>query len=187
MKTSEKPVEHLPTPEILLKSTLETLFGSEEALGVYYADPCDPDNPDPDSHIALLPGAGQMGTCTRCAAFVVQRLTDLGLPPESLQIQGFWTAENPMATHPALRNDDGHDFAVVGNRFIVDPWISVYTGYETQTVYDLKDPLDTPKIREIYGDPACWTPTDPRRIFLLLEEHKKWNPNENPHKDLEPE
>ena len=122
-----------------LKALLVALFQSEESMGVYYQElPCDT--------LAMLPfDSGDFGTCTNSARMIVGQLG-------RGEVCGFSQEDNPTAN--AHYFNDGHDFAVIDNRLVVDPWISHYTGYRTKSVYDLLEDAD--EIREIYGDPNCW-------------------------------
>lgn len=158
---------------MLDRESLEGMFGTEEALGVYYDDPCRPGHPESEDLVAMLPGVGQMGTCTRCAIYVMAKLLSAGVEIDQVQIKGFFREDNPAATHPALEVVDGHDFAVLSGRFVIDPWISVYTGCEDQTVYDLRDPQDAPKILAIYGDPSAWSDVDKDKVLLLIDDAKE--------------
>jgi len=62
----------------------------------------------------------------------------------------------------------GHDFAIVDDRYIVDPWlmeveldrITTLTGkklYVNQGVFDLENSNDRQLAREIYGPSSNWT------------------------------
>lgn len=73
---------------------------------------------------------------------------------------GFFIEKNPV-THPEIDGAGGHDFAVIGQRYIVDPWISLFTGAEDRSVYDLHDPKDAEIIKHIYGDVEKWSLYDP--------------------------
>ena len=68
--------------------------------------------------------------------------------------------DNPSVTHAGVIVAGGHDFALIDDRYIVDLWISLYTGEEEQVVYDLSKPSDHEKIHAIYGDPVNWSVWD---------------------------
>lgn len=70
------------------------------------------------------------------------------------QIWGFSDNENPGTAYFSDDGDDGHHFAVVSNRYIVDPWM--FSG-EGKSVWDLNDPTDSQEIKSLYGDPKRWT------------------------------
>jgi hypothetical protein len=52
----------------------------------------------------------------------------------------------------------GHDFAVVDDRFIVDPWLAEVTNgeYGTREVFDLQDKADEEIIKTLYGPREFW-------------------------------
>jgi len=126
-----------------LKSQLEDAFKSEEAMGVTYEDEYGDGN-----EIATLPDGNEMGRCTNCAHFVVATVG-------RGQVFGFLVDHNPV-THDEIDACGGHDFAVIDGRFIVDPWISHYTGCEEQTVFDMQSNDDLEMITSIYGNPSNW-------------------------------
>lgn len=146
---------------------LVDMFRSEEAIGITYEKPF----PSHEDEYAMLPeGFGQMGRCTNCALFVASRI------PNAV-VAGFRAEDpdqNPACTHEVIRTVMGHDFAVVEGRYIVDLWISLYSGSEDRIVFDCLDPEDREKIVEIYGNPACWnlwTPDGYRQdVEILLPE-----------------
>lgn len=74
------------------------------------------------------------------------------LEPQTI-IVGFSDDNNPGTAHFEGDGDDGHVFAIVEDRFIVDPWM-----YETEqrSVYDLQDPADAAEISRLYGDRSTW-------------------------------
>lgn len=127
------------------KRLLNARFPNEEAIGITYPGEDQP---------CLLPNGQEFGHCTNCAWYVVDVLGQG-------EVYGFRYDDNPDCTHEMIEIAGGHDFPVIHDRFIVDIWISHYTGWESQVVYDLHDPADSDKIREIYGDPACWAHFDP--------------------------
>jgi hypothetical protein len=88
--------------------------------------------------------------------------------PGRVQIYGFPNEKNPTAKasgwHPG-----GHDFAVVDDRYILDPWVRHVHAQDLATpiVYDLQDP-DT---CFIYGPRAAWTENTEAMPFY--DEHLK--------------
>lgn len=126
-----------PSPEAY---ALAKLFSSDKKMGVYK-----------DGDYTMLPGEHPMGTCTNCAWFVVNRL-------RKGDVYGFDVEDNPDSF--VAQDVGGHDFAVIDNRFIVDPWISLYTGQEDQIVYDMANPADQQKIKHLFGDKNKWVRFD---------------------------
>jgi hypothetical protein len=55
---------------------------------------------------------------------------------------------------------EGHDFAIVDNRYIVDGWLTGVNleaeGRQTPGVYDLNDPVDAGENARLYGDKRAW-------------------------------
>lgn len=146
---------------------METRFGSDEALGLYFvldedgstltlkefeqmrqAMPID-EIPGMESR---LPGGGSGTCCTDYAELIYNAF------PGRVEIWGFANESNPDCQiakeqwHPG-----GHDFAIVDHRFIVDPWPRLVACTCMQMVFDLKDPYDAEKASKIYGSPKRWS------------------------------
>jgi hypothetical protein len=97
--------------------------------------------------------------CTGFACAVKHKLE-----PGRAKVMGYMEGDNPKAGSNDLA--DGHDFALVDDRYIVDPWLSeVENGKITthdgkkidtggQIVFDLKKDGDL--IDKIYGDQEAW-------------------------------
>lgn len=103
--------------------------------------------------------------CTEVAAMV---FTTLGA--EHTKMFGFSVEGNPEAVFfsegPEDDPEEGHHFAVVADRFIVDPWVySVfYQGQPLQrAIFDTQDARDRSMISYFYGDPEKW-------VHLLSEQ-----------------
>lgn len=82
------------------------------------------------------------------------------LGPFAVALRGFTAQDNPDAQVGAIVG--GHDFAVVEDRWIVDPW-AVHFDPESQAsryVHDRHDPGHAAEIRRLYGDPAHWSSVD---------------------------
>ncbi|MFK4135886.1 hypothetical protein ACI2KR_26925 [Pseudomonas luteola] len=99
---------------------------------------------------AVLPDGRNLAICTNGADYVVKTLGEGAR-------YGFFVDKNPTVMDSEIIATGGHDFAVIRNRFIVDLWISHFTGCEKQVVFDLWDKKDHSKIKELYGDPSCWS------------------------------
>ena len=126
------------------KASLAEMFKDDKACGVYVSTEF-----HPGEEWAMLPTHHEMGNCTNCARYAVKRVG-------RGRVFGFFSEDMPNYTYDEVLNCGGHDFAVIDDRYIVDLWLSLYAGKEKQTVYDMKDPRDIPKIKKIYGDPAYW-------------------------------
>ena len=93
---------------------LIALYGSDHALGVYY---------DEEEGVSLLPNGGRAAVCTDCARFI-------GRKEPGTTIVGYSHEDNPSdASELAF----GHDFAIVDDRYIVDPWVVETAGYRPES------------------------------------------------------
>jgi hypothetical protein len=110
---------------------------------------------------SYFPGTPYSGVC--CTGFACRVQEKLG--KDRVKVMGFDSRGNPDAS--VLELADGHDFAVVDGRFIVDPWIAeVESGNITtptdetidlkgQIVFDIEG-VDSVLVRKLYGDRAKW-------------------------------
>ncbi len=119
-------------------AALTARYGSDEALGVTYDD---------EHGGSFLPGGGRASNCYDCADYI------RACEPNTA-IYGFWSRENAGWAGAILV--DGHDFAVVDDRYIVDPWIVETERLSDRPVFDLKNPNDRTEVRRIYGDRKSW-------------------------------
>ena len=117
---------------------LAARYGTDEALGVTY---------DEEAGAALLPDGGRAASCADCAYYI------RSLEPNTA-IYGFWSRRNASWAGAILQ--DGHDFAVVDGRYIVDPWIMETERLSDRAVFDLNDPMDQPEVQRLYGDRKSW-------------------------------
>ena len=145
---------------------MERRFGSDEALGVRFrldsgemlslaqynllteGMPAE-DIPGAES---LLPDGGSAVCCTDYAGYIFSQL------PGRVKIYGFANEDNPTSRvareeiHPG-----GHDFAVVDDRYIVDPWPRLVPAVLEQMVFDLTNPQDQALALDVYGPRDCWS------------------------------
>lgn len=159
-----------------IKLALHNQFKDEAALGIRYLEDDDMEGVEHDPNandlldepldlFAYLPGEyGQMGICTNCARYIVDQLAGRG------EVYGFAVDDNPVESKE-IQGCFGHDFAVIDGRYIVDAWISVYSGEEKQMVFDMEDPNDAVKIKYFFGDPAKWAHFNNESGFIKAESH----------------
>ena len=84
---------------------------------------------------------------------------------DNIKIYGFSSEENPESQFffDEESSEEGHHFAVMDDRYIIDPWIyDNYKDYKTKetfnrSVFDLKNKKDEKIIEMIYGDKSKWT------------------------------
>lgn len=148
-----------------LLAELEQRFGSDAALGVYFEFD--------DTHNRLtmaecdemykrlgdaMPGGQSFfpdgSSAVECTNYAVQVFRAY---PGRVRIVGFANEDNPTSKvareeiHPG-----GHDFALLDERYLVDPWIRLVACEAQQIVYDLTDPVDAAVVLDTYGPQACW-------------------------------
>ena len=101
---------------------------------------------------------GSSFICTYVASLVKK------LEGDNVKIYGFSTYKNPEADYfvelEGEDSDDGHHFAVLDDRYIIDPWI--YNNYKNypqtfnRSVFDLQSKDDEEIIKYVYGDKNNW-------------------------------
>ncbi len=77
-------------------------------------------------------------------------------------VVGFFSADNPTAE--IASGEDGHDFAIIADRFIVDYWGACATGMLDRPVFDLSDPADHHIISRLYGSKNAWRTVDGKSV-----------------------
>lgn len=106
---------------------------------------------------AAIGSNGSSFICTYVASAIKM------LEGDNVKIYGFSTGNNPKALYFKDEDiDEGHHFAVLNDRYIIDPWIyNNYLDYErgkkfNRSVFDLRNSKDSQLIEYIYGDPKTW-------------------------------
>ncbi|MBU2768766.1 hypothetical protein HAP94_22030, partial [Acidithiobacillus ferrivorans] len=160
VESAQKNVDRLRDADKPLDAKmLETMFGSDEALGVCFVDHQGNEIPateDADGQ-SVFPDDTSAITCTNYALQIRK-----ALPDHVVQIVGFENEHNPDCA--VVREDwhqDGHDFAIVDHRWLVDPWARLVAGTRDHIVYDLQ--VDARLVAETYGDPLKWETTGENR------------------------
>lgn len=92
------------------------------------------------------------GLATRCTSWSTYARLALGA---RAKLYGFFCEDNPSATAMA-RLADGHDFAVIDDRWIIDGWLFDVEGALSEPMIDMRDPANAELVRGFYGDPAAW-------------------------------
>jgi len=88
--------------------------------------------------------------CSGYACEVYRLLTAAG---HHVEIRGFFAIENPGCW--ISDNCEGHDFCLVDDRFIVDPWL-VEVDPADGTMQEVMDMATDEQVAAIYGDPRKW-------------------------------
>lgn len=145
------------------KELLESLFGTETAFGIRYIDgenrvfeAAELDAYQEEKGYVLSDVTSEFpdGSMVNCTGYAIQ----IGKKfPDSTLIFGFENEDNPDCDIVQKRlHPGGHDFAVLEDRWLIDPWVKqVRYAYE-QTIYDLLDPRDFALVRARYGRRDNW-------------------------------
>ncbi|MBU2741478.1 hypothetical protein HAP67_07310, partial [Acidithiobacillus albertensis] len=136
---------------------LEARFGSDAAFGVEYVE----SGVDGGGQ-SLFPDGTSAVICSNYA-FQVKRL----MPNHDVQVVGFETSDNPDCAVSRENWGDGHDFAIVDHRYLVDAWAKLVEGLRQRIVYDMLDDQDARIVAETYGDPLKWV--------SVTEENLQWD------------
>lgn len=101
-------------------------------------------NPKREEEQFICPGVGPTACCTNTAVYLADRLNG--------EVWGYASEDNPEAT--IGETEGGHDFVILGGRWLVDFWAKDY--YQLPDLYNMEDPAQMKKVRKGYGDPAKW-------------------------------
>lgn len=105
---------------------------------------------DPTQEATVIGSAGQDfgygAVCTSHARYIAHM-------ERKARIMGFSCEDNPCDMSELA---EGHDFAVIKDRFIVDTWLCHWEGAITKPVLDMKDKDDMALIRKWCGNPELW-------------------------------
>jgi hypothetical protein len=138
------------SPVVDRKQQLEDL-ATDEAMGVKFPE-------DAPSH---FPDGSDAVNCTNCAHRIIQLNGGQG------DVYGWGEGTNPTSVvagpaHGArLDTGQGHDFAVLDNRYLVDAWGKNVEGSAPRAVFDLEDAADRAEVRRLFGDPSTWVKQTP--------------------------
>lgn len=91
-------------------------------------------------------GYGWAATCTSHAMYVAEK--------EKGKVVGFMLKDNPAPRLAGIC--DGHDFALIDGRWIIDTWAAFWEEILPVAVIDIKDPNNAELVRAFFGDPAKW-------------------------------
>jgi N12 class adenine-specific DNA methylase len=134
-------------------SRLDKMFGSDEAFGIRLIDEETGKEITSGEGMSVFPDGSDAIKCTNYAEQIKHRLEGY-----DVQIVGFSNEENP---HCAVVQEEwhpgGHDFALLDNRWLIDPWARLVASKREQIVYDLREPEDAEAVARIYGDPSRWS------------------------------
>lgn len=133
----------------------------------------DPDDiPENIDVQAVFPDGTPWAFCSNWAIDLQRRLGS-----ERVALFGFWAGDNPLSEVSKIA--DGHDFAIVDARYIVDGWLVNVEQLHKTGVFDLEDDNDLGMIFKFYGNPLTWEGRNvdenspagvvPQKLFEKLE------------------
>lgn len=140
------------------KKKLEEMFSEEDKIGIVDLDHGTGETEEEFNKgghnrefegQACLPDGKCLFICTNGAKYVVETLGEGA-------VYGFYVTDNPTVTDSEIISAEGHDFAVLRGRFIVDLWARHMVGITEKSVFDLWDKKDFNVIKAMYGDPSKW-------------------------------
>lgn len=137
----------------------EASFGSDAAFGILFEDQQGKRYTLDEGRVMLATGSGpelssvfpdgsSAITCTNYARHVVARL------PGRARIVGFFVEDNPASRLAQIAG--GHDFAIVDDRWIVDPWVRLVESESGRICFDLASPADRAIVEDLYGPRERW-------------------------------
>ncbi len=103
--------------------------------------------------------------CTGYACEIYRRL------PRRTSIYGFHVEDNPDSE--IGKSVGGHDFAIVDNRYIVDPWATGLEGLYEPMALDIRSKRHTDLIEKQYGSISNWSRFTEKEIYNLLNNKTK--------------
>jgi hypothetical protein len=147
---------------------MEQLFGSDDAIGMRVSIQGRHDtlsmaefrafkeqNPDFEKNgefAVEMPDGSSSVVCTNYAQHIKTTLK-----PRNVEIVGFFCSDNQDCTFTRMDLAEGHDFALVDGRYLVDPWLRLVCGYDNiPMVYDLLDQKEAKEAAHMYGARERW-------------------------------
>jgi hypothetical protein len=116
-------------------------------IRAFVYDLCEEEQYEPEEGRWIFRSGGDCFGCFDAAAKVARRFGG--------QVIGYWSRKNPAAAIGS-NHAEGHDFALIGNRYIVDYWAFRIGRLIDDPVLDLIDRKDNQRATVLYGDRAAW-------------------------------
>ncbi len=136
--------------ELEIKEQIIAELRSEHDCGVVTIE-----TPQGES-VAIVKERGLFSLCGNGADFVAEKYGG--------EVVGFFTEDNPVGSREIMEAG-GHDFALIANRFVVDPWIVFFVQEDSRILLDLRDPEDRQEIARRYGHASEWERRDGTKVF----------------------
>jgi hypothetical protein len=116
----------------------------------FIANLCNEEDYDPVEGRWTFKSGGDCGRCTDSAIKVASAFGG--------RVVGYKSSANPSAQIGCERCE-GHDFAIVAERFIVDYWAFRVARLIPMPVMDRKNPSERELVRSFYGNEQTWEAT----------------------------
>ena len=116
-----------------------------------------------------FPDGTACGLCTSSAIQVARQFDGL--------VVGYYSNDNSTA-EIRLPNHDGHDFALINDRWLVDYWAWHVEGLVASPIFDLSNDADRREVTRLYGSTVKWKPLDQHSTEAMAED---WTQQENTH------
>lgn len=127
-----------------MSSTLS--IPTKTQIVAFFHQLCDEAEYDEEEGRWTFRSGGDCCVCTDCARKVAIAFKG--------EVWGYFTQENPLA---ALAKDcEGHDFALIAGRFLVDVWSFQVSQEIDRPVFDLEDAVEAALVINQYGDRKKW-------------------------------
>lgn len=118
-----------------------------EQLNDFVKQLCQEEKYEPDEGVWIFDSGGFCCRCVDAAIKVIQKFGG--------RVVGYNCSQNPSALI-GKKLCEGHDFAVVAERFIVDYWAFQVARVIERPVLDITQPKDYQLVRQLYGDENKW-------------------------------
>jgi hypothetical protein len=118
-----------------------------EDLHAYVNHLCREEEYEPDEGVWTFRSGGSCCRCVDAALKVVEKFGG--------QVVGYNRSQNPLALI-GINLCEGHDFAIVAERFIIDYWAFRVARIIDRPVLDITQPSDARLVRDLYGEMNRW-------------------------------
>jgi len=144
-KTSQRPIklDAIHPPPLRIGEVSVTEQDLERLVASFALDLED----EPDGRLVFRESRREAVSCFACAEEAQQKL-GMG------KVLGYFGEDNPTARLGS--KEGGHDFLLIGGRFIVDIWAKDTVNYTDRYVLDLAAPAQRNEIDELYGPMWHW-------------------------------
>lgn len=115
-------------------------------ITAFFQQLCDEAEYDEEEGRWTFRSGGDCCVCTDCAKKVAMAFNG--------EIWGYFAKENPLAS--VAKDCEGHEFALIAGRFLVDVWAFQVSQEIDRPVFDLEDAVEAALANDQYGDQKKW-------------------------------